>query len=639
MALPLVLQLFLLLTSSYPVTPSTAATVHIDADKGSNTNECVTGQSPLPCRTLHYAVTNSYNDTTFLLLSDLLLNTAITFTSRHNITIAGVDRQQRQLLCDPHHCSGTQCGLLFVNCKNLSLNNVGVKHCGILTTITSRKKVVKIRSGVIIRNGTGYTILYKFNASENNGYGAVIINTGTIVTISSSTFSNNKMSSQHKDAEIAGGGLYITTSCKYMGPTNAKAVSIYIISETLFYNNILRGKNNMFSVQTAAYGGGLSVDLGTNTTQMKLLTTNCQFINNTAHTGGGGMFIGVNSANSILTLSGNTFNKNQALFGGGFYINCRAHCINNTIKITSTTFKCNRVTLDSDESGGGGIYIVISESLQCLPFQNKLLFRNCSFANNFAMFGGGSNLYIYRKGVNEISFTNCSWTNNTSPKSPAVKIFPASLNGIGKQSNAFIIFSNCAFNSNFVNNYSYFNTTPSLNIKRQTGIFVTTQLHVHFSGNTHFVNNNGTALFATSSTIIFFRGSNVQFLNNTGWFGGAVFLLSFSLLQYQDDTIFWFIGNKASKGGAINVLSFEQYSCYLSYFEHGKEPNNVTFHFYDNKATTGVGSTMYITSVKGCLMTCSVLNKLHLEPSEIFVNESCLGKFVLNLPIIPLICM
>ena len=42
---------------------------------------------------LHYAVTNSYSSTTFLLLSDIPLQTVITFTSHYNITHAGAHKQ------------------------------------------------------------------------------------------------------------------------------------------------------------------------------------------------------------------------------------------------------------------------------------------------------------------------------------------------------------------------------------------------------------------------------------------------------------------------------------------------------------------------------------------------------------------
>ena len=82
-----VLPWLFLLLGSYAATSSTGVTVCIDADKGNDNSGCVTGLHFNPCRSLHYAVTNSHSDTTFLLLSDIPLQTVINFTSRHNIIL------------------------------------------------------------------------------------------------------------------------------------------------------------------------------------------------------------------------------------------------------------------------------------------------------------------------------------------------------------------------------------------------------------------------------------------------------------------------------------------------------------------------------------------------------------------------
>ena len=151
------LWLFLLL-SSYAA--STGVTVSIDADKGHDTSGCVTGLSSHPCQSLLHAVTNSYSNTTFLLLSDIPLQTVINFTSCHNITIAGANGIHKELLCDEQKCDNTDCGLLFENCANLTLENIGVKYCGMLRTIAVQGEIIQIRSGIIINKGNCWTQLY-----------------------------------------------------------------------------------------------------------------------------------------------------------------------------------------------------------------------------------------------------------------------------------------------------------------------------------------------------------------------------------------------------------------------------------------------------------------------------------------------
>ena len=125
-----------------------------------------------------------------------------------------------------------------------------------------------------------------------------------------------------------------------------------------------------------------------------------------------------------------------------------------------------------------------------------------------------------------------------------------------------------------MNYYFDVNNLRSLQTMMQyTGAFLAMQVPVNFAGCTSFINNNGTALLASSSVITFLEGSNVLFVNNSGVYGGAVNLISFSLLQYQDNTSFHFVTNNATLGGAINVRSYDQHltyaseTCFLSFLE------------------------------------------------------------------------
>ena len=117
-------------------------------------------------------------------------------------------------------------------------------------------------------------------------------------------------------------------------------------------------------------------------------------------------------------------------------------------------------------------------------------------------------------------------------------------------------------------------------MKQNTGIFLAMQVPVYFSGNTHFESNTGTALLAASSVVTFLEGSDVQFWNNSGEFGGALSLVGFSLLQYEDNITFNFTDNMATLGGAINVHSSDQhmnvasYNCFLFFGNVFKRPRN-----------------------------------------------------------------
>ena len=237
------LWLFLLL-GSYTATPSTGVTVYIDGDKGNNTSGCVSGVSSHPCQSLHHAVINSHSNTTFLLLSDIPLQTVINFTSLHNITIAGANGMHRQLLCDEQKCDKTDCGLLFENCANLTLENIGVKYCGMLKKVSVQGVIIQIRSGIIIDKGNCSTNLHQINASENNGYGALVLDTVGVVNIYKSTFSFNKNTSQ--DAVIGGGDLSIVVSCVQSESMCLTTEKIYIIQESKFHDNRMGWQIDLF---------------------------------------------------------------------------------------------------------------------------------------------------------------------------------------------------------------------------------------------------------------------------------------------------------------------------------------------------------------------------------------------------------
>ena len=624
----------LLLTS---LTLSTAVTVSIDAVNGTNTSDCVTGKHS--CRTLQYAVNHSYNDTTFLLLSDLTLLSTVNFTSRHNITITGADGQPKQLICSCNYSQQIPCGLLFENIANLKLKNVAVKHCGIPMNVTIEREDITIRGGVIIKTGTGTTSLVRYNASENNGYGTVILNTGGTVFIYNSTFSFNTIITSEIPTEIGGGGLAIIVSCSYTESTCLPSGNTYNISKSRFHNNIIEWeKNSSFSFWKLAYGGGLNVAFDVNTAGNKLLISNSTFNNNSALYGGG-VFIGINSTKSFVVIQNSIFNNNTAMKGSGLHIACENTCHNNKINISSSQLKNNRVFKGiSSDQGGSGLAIYVSGSIDSfLASGNNITLHNCVFSYNNAWFGGGTHVFCGRQFGNKVDnlvhFINCSWTKNFAPISPAVDV-SAGYSFINQtQYTVNVTFTDCIFSGNMVN--QHFSSLPlSFHMKQYTGTFLVNQVPVYFSGNAIFTNNDGTALFASSSVITFLEGSNTLFLNNTGVFGGAITLMGFSLLQYQENTTFHFMENTATLGGAINVRSFDQhvtfssYNCFLYFWGLYDRPKNVLFNFINNTATTGIGNAIFMSSVKPCVRSCAViLNDPNLNEHNLFVDNTCFGKF------------
>ena len=619
----------LLLTS---LTLSTAVIVRIDADNGTNTSDCITGNHS--CRTLQYAVTNSYNDdTTFLLLSDLTLLSTVNFTSRHNITITGAAGQPKQLICNCSYSQQIPCGLMFANITNLALENIAVKHCGIPMNVTTEGEDITIRGGVIIKNGAGNISLVHYTASENNGYGTIILNTGGTVLIYNSSFSYNRLISPNS---IGGGGLTIVVSYSH---TESSSGNVYNIIKSVFYNNTIEQKKHSFK---QVYGGGLNVAFGMNTTNNKLLIRKSNISNNQAVSGGGGLSVFIDSPNNLISIQSTSFCDNLGQIGTGMFLTCEDGCINNTINIGNCVFERNIASKQRIVIGkGGGMYLSISTFQNSLLDKNNFTLYNCIFGSNEATLGGGTYIncgqQLEHRVKNQVHFINCSWNDNYAPISPAVDVSPGISFLNQSQFVVDIKLTDCQFFKNKVDQYKYYKVEHSMYMRQNTGTFLTMQVPVQFAGNTSFVNNSGTALFALSSVITFLEGSNIHFLCNTGMFGGAMTLVGFSLLQYKDNTTFHFDRNSATIGGAVNVHSFDQHlsfashNCFLYFWKQPakprSKPNNVYFKFDSNIATTGVGSAIYMTTIRACRTVCEdILGHVDFQMNPLFM-DSCFGHF------------
>ena len=625
-------MLQLLLLSGYLYISSTTVTVYIDADTGNNTGDCYTTSSPHhPCQTFKYAVTHTNHDTTFLLLSDLTLETVVTLTSLHNITITGgEDGQQKQLVCN---CNYTGCGLVFDECEGITLERVTVKNCSFLLNYTISQGISKypMRIGVIIKNGTGSTTLSHFVTTDNEGYGMMIKNMGGAVNIFNSNFTNNALHLPNNGLTRGGGGLYIIINCnKKMSNCLSQNAQYKIINST-FSGNKAKYKKHLIHLLSASYGGGLNIFLGLNAVNIKFSIQNC------------------------------AFRQNNALSGGGLFFSCESGCVNNTIKIYNSLLRGNHLT-ETSSGGGGGAIGFTSKNLN-FPSNNTVDLHKCTFTKNSAQSGGGTLVYASKlfdnfnksRDTNRVNFKNCSWIGNNGSISPAVDLAPDYK--FQDESN-FIVkvtFNDCIFKNNYITTskyvtisasdqkkiFSHYHNTPVLIQQyHHCGVFLVTKLHVHFTGTNSFINNTGSALYLCSSRAKFSEDSVTHFINNTGMHGGAMSLIGFSSIQYQNDTAFHFMGNSAKLGGAIYVhsidqhLAFASYTCFLIHGHTSKglnlqNPRNITFSFVANKASYNLSHSLYLSSsVHACKSACSVLLRdPNITAQQVFGNGSCLGNF------------
>ena len=625
-------MLQLLLLYSYILSAFASVSVFLDTD-GNDTISCITSSSKMfPCKTLQYAVNHRSNDTSFVLLSDVRLSTIANFTLCRNIMISA--EENKQLLCD---CKlHSSCGLLFENCENVTLKNVTVKDCSVPLN-SSYHTPLLLRGGVVVKGGSGITTLSHLVATENQGYGVIVLNTGGTINFFNSSFINNSLELPEELPDCGGGGMYIIVSCNdntvcYAGDTQ------YNIINCKFRGNHPRWNRTMFShtVWIASYGGGLNI------------------------------FLSLNAVNNMFHIHNCVFEHNKALFGGGLFIGCEAGCINNTVAIHDCILKQNSVS--ERYGGGGGGAIGITSLTQDIPYNNSITFQNSTFYKNNCSAGYGGGILVYGGKqffsspfmiTNEVTFINCTWTNNTGAISSAVDLSP---DFRYQDDTNFIVtatFTGCTFQRNHMNTYpvtydeiseeilnKYYYDTPVIPIQqyKHNGVFLVTKIDVFFTETNQFLNNTGTALYLCSARAYFREYSDTYFTGNIGLYGGAMALYGFSRINYNDNVAFHFNANSADQGGGIFVYNIDQhlvfasYTCFLSHVVNKTtvflKPNNVTFDFSANKANYDASCSMYLSSfVQACLDTCELMfDGINTSVHQVFRSNSCFGNFTYDSP-------
>ena len=233
------------------------------------------------------------------------------------------------------------------------------------------------------------------------------------------------------------------------------------------------------------------------------------------------------------------------------------------------------------------------------------------------------------KEKSSITFSDCSWTNNASPVGAAVHISPG-VRDFGAEGFLPIpLFSNCIFESNSAR--QILRSLPNgVNVSSLgNGAFFMCEWRVRFEGRTAFMNNVGSALYLSTSTLEFSEGSTVSFVNNSARKGGAITMHASSMIHINNDSMFNFTNNVAySHGGAIytNVgaaLQSAFRTCFIQSASKEHFKTNSTFIFKGNHAHIH-GNSIFVTTFTPCEALCLEQTPSVKNPEDIL---QCIANF------------
>ena len=484
------------------------------------------------------------------------------------------------------HCQKPNSGIRISQVSGLTLRDVTIRECG--ATFSNFNDNLHFSSSVYIENCSNI-IVNSVTISGSKGSGILLINNKGIIRISNCKFEN---SSYRAKNIFVGVGLHIETcfcednikqKCCELLCTNFRN-SAYEITNCSFCNNdgII---DQDFDLSTAGWGRG------------------------------GGLSIGVNNTDQIkIVLSRCTIAHNKAIWGGGLYLAIyKASGVEINIKF------CDFMANQCPNNAGGGVNVGF---VLPLSINNSILFYMCVFEDNVAYYGGGTSFFAHKniEGTNKISFVKSVWRSNKAMFGAAADFSPQNLNTGVFSLEVIVTITDC----NFINNnvISRRADVDSQNLKGKGTIWIE-RLLIFFSGNVQFFDNTGSALYALSGKIVFQQNSDIIFVNNTGFQGGAIALIGFSIMVYDDQSTFQFISNVAEDGGgAIFHVMYSQRdihsskTCFLQSVENNCK--NTKFIFQNNSGglkgrnkneSLQFGHSIYSTTLLPCYKSIKMYNK------------------------------
>ena len=626
----------LLTLSAIRCVMSETLTIYVSPQKGQDSESCLTGGGVTnACATLGYAVSQS-SDFTKVVLANMVhtVNATITITDVNGLTLTGTSSNSIV------HClQDANAGLNFVRISNLIMSRIEFQNCGSLSQSTSRVNqttMALFRVAVYVMNTTNASF-ESTNFVNNRGVGLALFDVDGYVSVLDSNFRGNSVPEEEKLVYNGGGGLYIEHTyctpglldCDYQRNPYSND-SVYSISRCSFVNNH-----------------------GTTPPQHSSSNFVYQQKTTSRHFGaGGGLLIVIkgSSCGNRITITECKFERNSAGFGGASLINLQDFVQENVINFAN----CTVVNNHADFGGGGIAAGILFYELDSI-FANKIHFHKTNFTNNSSPTGGGSYFFIGRTQSSElipnsIHFSSCYWYHNNGTLGAALLLSPDAFNTLTDGYLPVPVFEDCVFEGNQI-------TSPEMgnNIKQPAvGALFSSTFTINVTSNVTFIENDGTAISITAGSINVLKNATLEFINNTGTFGGALALLEFASLRLFPGSRVNFIDNYATEaGGAIFAVSndetdfFFSRSCFIHYVDvtipardwdaHVEFVNNQAGPISNTKDTFGQtqgeyawGNSFFSVTVLPCIQASdttgdeSINNAFPHDVGDTFsFNESC----------------
>ena len=524
------IHLILIITTVTYWCSSHPTNITVDSENGVDNSSCLVGENH--CSSLdfvflnlsdcHRENNNDLIDVTLLQGNyNFSLNSSITdglFKSCSAINITGVSVDNTSIEC------GVDAGLAFHNILQVKIANIKFINCGSLRNSTSINLTANSPNKTLLLSTALYFTYCKdvqivsVIVQNSNSTGVVMYNTYGNLLVEGSFFIGSKK--QSNDSQPSNGGFYAEfvycdpgkVNGKCMQKNNSGALYTFTSNNFLYNNASNKIESTLFylpfkkTYYSFGRGGGLSI-----------------------------IFKG-NASNNTITIDNCSFFGNSASWGGGLLVEFEDFSKRNQIIIINTKFSDNWVIMEPKNgygTAGGGVRVGFVIFDQQSVEHNSIVFENCSFLENRALWGGGFGMYMPSEpnavnATNSLSFINCSWKANKALLGSAVDLDYWRIYNTGAKMQ--VKFSACKFydNKNNENIMLSLKTASKEFNSFGTGALYANGIPIVFEESVEFISNSGSALAVYDTTVSFSKGCNTSFISNNAWMGGAIALLGAS---------------------------------------------------------------------------------------------------------------
>ena len=520
------LILFLLLLSSFAVA-DWQHKIYVKST-GVNDTSCLNGGKQTPCATINMALKGVNNFTVVYIYPGthtLQPGIETEVSGKSHVGIIGIANENDVVIsCYP------LTGVSFIMSDNIIIESLTIRGCSSLQVFEFYTFQVAVY------------MLYCYNVHINstviessNGTGLIMCNTVGNVTIQSCTLGENGQELSNK-----GGGILV----EFLGYVSRDIYSKLSVDYQSAYYSIINStfiSNNAYSIHD------------------KL--SDCYNLANQCVSGcescGGGMSIILRgqASNIVILIDTCVIVGNSADHGGGFYIAFHDEVYNNTVNISNNQVHSN-INRDKEQSvkwndhrGGGGGKVAQSAD------NNTVNIIDSHISINTAVTGGGISLICGNSHLSTITIHNTSMVGNKA------------FTGLG-------MYLACEYHtvdmyveisdSTITDNIPAYSNKDAPRLLFVSFGAISTVGKLYFKGNNVFERNNGSALIAYyGSEVVILHNSSLHFTDNSGEYGGAIALFDCSYIIVYPEAQLYFSNNFASSVVMNTVSAIYSGSCAL----------------------------------------------------------------------------